>query len=181
MSAVPSLLLPFPDDPLLVALRPAWVAAGQSLVDVDLDPTAPGPALRSRLREAVGAVAGPAVIVGFSRGARLAVEVADAAGLVGIVALGFPFHRRGDPADRPGLDALRRVAVPTLVVQGTRDAFGSRDDVARYKLAHGIELFWIEDGDHSLRPRKASGRTAAESREAATAAVAAFARRVGAA
>lgn len=174
MSAVPSLLLPFPDDPLLVALRPAWVAAGQSLVDVDLDPTAPGPALRSRLREAVGAVAGPAVIVGFSRGARLAVEVADAAGLVGIVALGFPFHRRGDPADRPGLDALRRVAVPTLVVQGTRDAHGSAVEVPGYDLPPTVRLLWLEDGNHRFEPRERAAATLEDHLAGATAATLAF-------
>jgi predicted alpha/beta-hydrolase family hydrolase len=51
------------------------------------------------------------------------------------------------------------MTTPMLVVQGTRDSLGSQDDVKGYKLSRKISLRWMEDGDHSFKPRKASGRT----------------------
>ena len=59
-------------------------------------------------------------------------------------------------------------------MQGTRDPFGTRDDVAGYKLAKTIRLHWAEDGDHDLKPRKASGRTHAEALAEAVAAARQF-------
>ena len=41
-----------------------------------------------------------------------------------------------------------------MICQGTRDPFGTRDEVPGYALPPEIELFWIEDGDHDLKPRK---------------------------
>ena len=57
---------------------------------------------------------------------------------------------------------LARLGTPALICQGTRDPFGTREEVAGYMLAPSIEVFWLEDGDHDLRPRKAvTGLTAA--------------------
>ena len=43
---------------------------------------------------------------------------------------------------------------PTLICQGTRDTFGSREEVSNYELSDRIEMLWLEDGDHDLKPRK---------------------------
>ena len=43
---------------------------------------------------------------------------------------------------------------PTLIVQGTLDLFGDRDEVATYALSTNIEILWLEDGNHDLKPRK---------------------------
>ena len=51
---------------------------------------------------------------------------------------------------------------PTLIVQGERDALGTKDEVSGYDLSSEVELRWLPDGDHSFKPRKASGRTAEE-------------------
>jgi hypothetical protein len=49
-----------------------------------------------------------------------------------------------------------------LICQGTRDEFGTRYEVGDYGLSDEIEMFWLEDGDHDLKPRKAiSGFTTA--------------------
>lgn len=62
-------------------------------------------------------------------------------------------HGAGAPMDSPFMDAIaERVA----------DA---------YSLSPSIELVWIEDGDHSLKPRKASGRTLDQNLAAAAHAV----------
>ena len=55
---------------------------------------------------------------------------------------------------------LERMNTPTLIVQGSRDAFGSRDEISGYKLSPSIKVVYLEDGDHSFTPRKKSGRTA---------------------
>ncbi|TIN82455.1 MAG: alpha/beta hydrolase, partial [Mesorhizobium sp.] len=51
----------------------------------------------------------------------------------------------------------------TLIFQGTRDEFGTRDEVATYDFSDRIEVIWLEDGDHDLKPRKSiSGFSAAD-------------------
>ena len=46
-----------------------------------------------------------------------------------------------------------------LVVQGERDALGNREEVDGYQLPRHFQVEWLEDGDHSFKPRKASGYT----------------------
>ncbi|MGQ2906309.1 MAG: alpha/beta family hydrolase, partial [Neoaquamicrobium sediminum] len=63
--------------------------------------------------------------------------------------------------------------------QGTRDPFGTQEEVAGYKLPASIEIQWFEDGDHDLKPRKwVSGFTQAEHLAAMAEAVAGWARRI---
>jgi hypothetical protein len=49
-----------------------------------------------------------------------------------------------------------------LILQGSRDPFGTREEVAAYALSPAIRLHWVEDGDHNLTPRKRSGRSRSE-------------------
>lgn len=99
----------------------------------------------------------PLVIGGKSMGGRVASMVADdlhsAGKVAGLVCLGYPFHPPGKPAQLRTAH-LARLATPALIVQGTRDPFGTRDEVAGYALSPAIEILWVEDGDHDLRPRK---------------------------
>jgi predicted alpha/beta-hydrolase family hydrolase len=67
--------------------------------------------------------------------------------------LGYPFHPPGAP-ERLRTSHLAKIKTPTLICQGTRDMLGSREEVAGYALSDRIELFWLEDGDHDLKPRK---------------------------
>lgn len=97
-------------------------------------------------------------IGGKSLGGRIASMIADDAGISGLVCLGYPFHPPGRH-DRTRVDHLAHLTTPALFVQGERDALGSFSDVAEYELAQGINVRWLEDGDHSFKPRKASGRT----------------------
>jgi predicted alpha/beta-hydrolase family hydrolase len=98
------------------------------------------------------------VIGGKSMGGRIASMVADEAGVAGLVCLGYPFHPVGKPA-QTRTEHLRTLKTPTLILQGERDAFGNREDVAGYKLSPAIRIAWLIDGDHSFKPRKSSGRT----------------------
>ena len=74
--------------------------------------------------------------------------------------------RRGGPSSSaPPIS--RRWRRPTLICQGTRDTFGTREEVAGYALSPAIEIAWVEDGDHDLRPRKSvTGVSAAAQRQA---------------
>jgi predicted alpha/beta-hydrolase family hydrolase len=118
-----------------------------------------------RAVDALGA-RGPLIIGGKSMGGRVASMVADqlfAQGkIAGLLCLGYPFHPPGKPENLRTAH-LRHLATPTLICQGTRDEFGTIADVATYTLSPVIELLWLDDGDHDLKPRKSvSGHTAAE-------------------
>jgi predicted alpha/beta-hydrolase family hydrolase len=116
---------------------------------------------------------GRLVIGGKSMGGRIASMVADEVGARGLVCLGYPFHPPGRPVGMR-TKHLEELRTPALIVQGTRDQFGQRDEVAGYKLSPRIRIVWIEDGDHSFKPRARSGRTEAQNLAEAIAAVSAF-------
>jgi predicted alpha/beta-hydrolase family hydrolase len=117
-------------------------------------------------------------IGGKSFGGRVASMIADelyAAGDIrGLVCLGYPFHPMGRP-EKVRTAHLVDLATPTLICQGERDIMGTRDEVAGYALSPAIAVSWAPDGDHDLKPRKASGHTFADNLAAAADAVAAFA------
>jgi len=115
------------------------------------------------------------VIGGKSLGGRIASMVADDAGVLGLVCLGYPFHPPGRP-ERTRIRHLQSLRTPALILQGTRDPFGSRDEVETYPLSPAIALHWLPDGDHGFAPRAASGPTLAGNLEDARVAVAAFLR-----
>jgi uncharacterized protein len=118
------------------------------------------PILRNSWKEVVERLGGGArlVIGGKSMGGRIASMVADEMGARGLVCLGYPFHPPGRP-EKLRTRHLETLRTPALIVQGTRDSFGTREDVAGYALSATIRFAWLEDGDHSWKPRASSGRT----------------------
>ncbi len=118
------------------------------------------------------------VIGGKSMGGRIASLIADEANVAGLVCLGYPFHPVGKP-ERLRVDHLRSLRTPTLILQGERDAFGNRDEVKGYRLPRRTRLHWLTDGDHSLNPRKASGRTEEDNWREAVEVIADFLRGLG--
>jgi predicted alpha/beta-hydrolase family hydrolase len=116
---------------------------------------------------------GSLVIGGKSMGGRIATMVADDAAVLGVVCLGYPFHPPGQP-DKTRTRHLETLRTPTLIVQGTRDSFGLPEDVETYKLSRAIRIEWLDDGDHSFKPRVRSGRTEADNVRAAIALVVNF-------
>jgi len=99
------------------------------------------------------------VIGGKSMGGRIASMVADEAGPRGLVCFGYPFHPPGAP-ERLRTAHLEHLSTPALFLQGTRDAFGTPEDVNGYRLSRAIRVVWVPDGDHSFKPPAKSGRTA---------------------
>jgi uncharacterized protein len=100
---------------------------------------------------------GPLIVGGKSMGGRVASMVADAlfaeGRIAGLLCFGYPFHPQGKPTQLR-TSHLEMLKTPALICQGTRDAFGTRDDIAGYKLSDRINILWLEDGDHDLKPRK---------------------------
>ncbi|PZM15038.1 alpha/beta family hydrolase [Rhizobium tubonense] len=130
------------------------------------------------------AATGTLVIGGKSMGGRIASMIADRLYSVGringLLCLGYPFHPIGQP-DKLRTQHLAELQTPTLICQGTRDQFGTQDEVSRYTLSKSIEILWLEDGDHGLKPRKkVSGFTAAEHLATMAAAVKTWAERIAA-
>ncbi|WP_438753394.1 alpha/beta hydrolase family protein [Pararhizobium sp. O133] len=111
-------------------------------------------------------VEGPLIIGGKSMGGRVASMIADelysAGAIFGLLCLGYPFHPPGKPESLRTAH-LTSLKTPTLICQGTRDEFGTTDEVGAYGLSDRIEILWFEDGDHDLKPRKKiSGFSAAD-------------------
>jgi len=118
-----------------------------------------------------------AAIGGKSLGGRVASLIVDSLRLAnsgpGLVCLGYPFHPPGKPQSlRTG--HLEDLQSPALIVQGERDALGSRGEVEALLLAPRIQIHWLPDGDHSFVPRKSSGTTIDDNIAEAAQAVAMF-------
>jgi predicted alpha/beta-hydrolase family hydrolase len=112
-------------------------------------------------------------IGGKSMGGRMASLIADETKVAALVCLGYPFHPPGKP-DRLRTEHLAGLRTPTLIVQGTRDPFGTEAEVPQYDLSGNIRLYWSADGNHDLAPRKASGRSKEQNWAEAAATIAGF-------
>jgi predicted alpha/beta-hydrolase family hydrolase len=121
------------------------------------------PVLRASWLEVIARLGDPArlVIGGKSMGGRIASMVADEAKVASLVCLGYPFHPPGKP-EKLRTAHLGELKTPTLIVQGTRDPFGTREEIAEYTLSPAIRIHYIEGGEHSWKPLARSGRTEAE-------------------
>jgi predicted alpha/beta-hydrolase family hydrolase len=136
--------------------------------------------LMQSFREAIEEICGDGrlVIGGKSMGGRIASMVADDAKVLGVVCLAYPFHPPNKP-EKTRTKHLENLRTPTLILQGTRDSFGLPEEISAYKLSTAIKIEWIEDGDHSFKPRARSGLTEAGNVGAAIALVAEFIARAG--
>lgn len=97
----------------------------------------------------------PLLIGGKSMGGRVASLIAEAlwheGRIRGLACLGYPFHPPKKP-EQLRTAHLAGLTVPTLILQGTRDPFGTPEEVAAYALAPAIEVDWVEGGNHDLKP-----------------------------
>jgi uncharacterized protein len=117
---------------------------------------------------------GPLFVGGKSMGGRIASHiVAEGAVADGLVFLGYPLHPPGRP-DRIRDEHLAAIKIPMLFVEGTRDPFCPLDtlDKVRSGLPGQTDIVVIDDGDHSLKVRKSSGRSTDEAWQEAIAAIA---------
>jgi predicted alpha/beta-hydrolase family hydrolase len=138
-----------------------YIAEGRKIPDK-------APVLEARWRAAIDAAQQhssfaslPLFIGGKSMGGRIASQVAaqHLDGLAGLVFLGYPLHPPGRPGQRRDVH-LPEITEPMLFVQGTRDQFGTAQEIRELlpRLAGRATLIEIPGGDHSF---KAPGGAAA--------------------
>lgn len=101
---------------------------------------------------------------GKSMGGRIATHVVSAGeALDGLVLLGYPLHPPGQPQKLRAAH-LNEVRCPLLFIQGSRDALCRLDLLAPIliKLGARARLVVIDEGDHSFKVTKRSGRSETE-------------------
>ncbi len=103
----------------------------------------------------------PLYIGGKSMGGRVATLIAQDTNAAGVIALGYPFHPPGKP-EKLRTEHLETFDKPLLIIQGERDTFGNQQEVNDYALPETVSTQFLADGDHSFKPRKASGLTQTE-------------------
>ena len=120
-----------------------WRRAGKKVAS-------PPATLDAGLRAAVDQirVRTPLIIGGRSAGARSATRSAKKLGARACLALSFPLHPPGKP-EKSRLEELRAVGVPTLVIQGERDAFGRPEEFPE-PLPPRIDFAVVPEADHGL-------------------------------
>jgi uncharacterized protein len=139
------------------------------------------PLLEETYRDVVGFVrsfAGPRPLFlgGKSMGGRIASHiVADGEDAAGLIFLGYPLHPPGRP-DRIRDVHLRGIEVPMVFIEGTRDPFCPLEtlDQALKQVTAETSVVVIDDGDHSFKVRKSTGRSTEAAWQEVIAAVAAW-------
>jgi uncharacterized protein len=105
---------------------------------------------------------GRLVMGGKSMGGRIASQVAatGAADVAGLVFLGYPLHPPGKK-DQLRAKHLSHIKAPMLFVQGSRDAFGTPEELRPIlmQLKVPAELYEVAGGDHSFKVLKRAGVT----------------------
>jgi predicted alpha/beta-hydrolase family hydrolase len=129
----------------------AYMESGRRVPD-------PAPVLEARWRDALASAlktfAGlPLFIGGKSMGGRIASHVATqgAEGIAGLVFLGYPLHPPGKPGQRRDAH-LPAIEAPMLFVQGSRDAFGTADEIRQLlPRLRRATLHEVAGADHSFK------------------------------
>ena len=122
-----------------------------------------GPVLESCYRSVIAAVLArressaraPLFAGGKSMGGRIATQVAaadPALPVAGLVLLGYPLHPPGRPTELRAAH-LPNIRRPMLFVQGSRDSFGSPDELqaALRTVRPAPVIHVVSGGDHSLK------------------------------
>jgi predicted alpha/beta-hydrolase family hydrolase len=116
----------------------------------------------------------PFVVGGRSAGARVACRTAGEVRADAVVAVGFPLHPPGRP-ERSRSEELLAVPVPTLVVQGVRDPFGTSREI-KYLCANSPlhSVVSVPAADHAFRVARTASTSHTKALSILARAVAAF-------
>lgn len=127
-----------------------WLVAGKKIASRPpvLD-SAWLPIMRELRAGALTGLHGPVVVGGRSAGARVACRTAATVEADGVLALSFPLHPPGKPGSSRGEELLLPATqgLPTWVIQGENDPFGTPEEVAAYLDEHGAAA-----GERFVRP-----------------------------
>jgi predicted alpha/beta-hydrolase family hydrolase len=115
-------------------------------------------AVRDQVDVVLAHAPGRVVLGGRSMGGRICSMVAAdresplPVRVAGLVLVSYPLHPPGRP-ERLRVEHLPRLTMPCLFVHGTRDPFGSPDELTEWTatIPGPVEHVWIEGGDHELR------------------------------
>jgi uncharacterized protein len=94
---------------------------------------------------------------GRSMGGRIcSMAVADGLPAKGLVLVSYPLHPPGKP-EKPRIEHLPQLDLPCLFVSGTKDTFGTPQELeaATRAIPGEVTHVWIEGGDHGLRRKDA--------------------------
>ena len=125
------------------------------------------PVLLDCWRAVAGELKTPFVIGGKSMGGRMASLIADEVGASALLCLGYPFVGGGGKENPKRTAHLAKLKTPALICQGTRDPMGNADFVSALPLSRKDHIFWAEDGDHDLSPRRTHAQNLGEALDAA--------------
>ncbi|MGD9704964.1 MAG: alpha/beta family hydrolase [Acidimicrobiia bacterium] len=92
------------------------------------------------------------VLGGRSMGGRIcSMAVADGLPARGLVLISYPLHPPGRP-DRLRIEHLTLLDLPCLIIQGTKDPFGTPDELteATASIPGPVTHVWIDGGRHDL-------------------------------
>jgi len=140
------------------------------------------PVLEASVREAAAELSKLAkvpperlVLGGRSMGGRICSMVAANDGALGLALLGYPLHPPGN-AEKLRVDHFAKLHMPVLFASGTRDAFGTPDELKRHAdaIKGRVTFHWIDTADHGFKPLKSSGITQAQALDGVAEAVVAF-------
>jgi predicted alpha/beta-hydrolase family hydrolase len=159
-------------SPFMVRMASGLAARGLAAATFDFEYIAHGrrapdkPAVcEQRWREMIAAARValpglPVFIGGKSFGGRMASHVAaqgQAGPLEGVVFLGYPLHPPGRPDQRRDAH-LPSITAPMLFVQGSRDTFGTADEIrALMPALRRATLHEVVEGDHGFKVPKRAG------------------------
>jgi predicted alpha/beta-hydrolase family hydrolase len=93
------------------------------------------------------------VLGGRSMGGRMcSMAVAEGLPAAGLALIAYPLHPPGK-ADRLRVEHFPDITVPCLFVSGTRDPFGTPEELESHTapIAGEVTHVWIEGGRHELR------------------------------
>lgn len=155
------------DQPVLVALDEALAAKGIVVERMDFPYRIAGrrspdraPVLIQAVRDGAAQLAKRAkarptsiALGGRSMGGRMcSIAVAEGLPAAALVLISYPLHPPGKP-DQLRTDHFSSLNVPCLFVSGTRDAFGTPEELTKATKAikGAVTHVWIEAGDHGLR------------------------------
>jgi len=138
-----------------------YMRAGKSRPD---SPAVAEAAVREAVTAAARSTPGlPLLAGGKSFGGRMTSQAQakePLPGVRGLVFLGFPLHAPGRPGTERA-EHLSSVQVPMLFLQGTRDEFATLELLRGVinRLGNRATLHLIEEGDHSFKVPKRTGKT----------------------
>jgi predicted alpha/beta-hydrolase family hydrolase len=158
------------DQPALVAIDKVATAMGAAVRRIDFPYWVAGRRAPDRPAVLISTIVGEAsslcaeaglppervFLGGRSMGGRMcSMAVAEGLPAAGLVLVSYPLHPPGKP-ERPRTEHFSRLVVPCLFVSGTRDAFGSPEELqnALRSISGPVQVDVVEGADHGMKGRE---------------------------